>query len=357
MSSFFAYFAQKAKAKDVVIFYSAICILLPAVMGGLRKVGVGTDTVIYGLPHFLRASNAPSFLSYINYGRGVRELGWDAVTYFSTKIFGTVQWNFFFYQLITLTCTYIALYKHRDKAPLFFLWLIFLLGTYYTTYNILRQSIGASIIFMGLDSLEDKHYGKFLIYVAIATLFHSSAVIVLSYFVMFHMLLTWKTRNTWLKTTLLVGMFLLLAIARPIMSAVINATPLLGKYRGYVNDQYSLMRNMGLNIMLYGELLACLLYYNGMKRVFARGEMYKFFTYNLAFQLAYTVFIRALYIRVFYYFSFINVLLIATVPFLIKEKTLRNLAFVSVFFVSLVFFYIVNAIKNSAGTWPYESIL
>lgn len=362
MSSFFAYFAQKAKGKDVVIFYSAICILLPAIMGGLRRVGVGVDTVVYGYPHFLSAYNAPNFSVFLGssiggIGRMSREIGWSALTYFSTKIFGSVNVNFFFYQLITLTCTYIALYKHRKKAPLFFLWLIFLLGTYYTTYNIMRQSIAASIIFMGLNNLEDKHYTKFLVYVAVAALFHSSVLIVLSYFVMFHMILTWKTRNKWIKKTILVGLFLLLAVARPIMSIVIRSIPMLGAYEGYVNNHYSLMRNMGLNIMLYGELLVCLLYYDGMKRVFARGEMYKFFTYNLAFQLAYTVFIRALYIRVFYYFSFINVLLIATTPFLIKEKTLRNLAFVSVFLVSAVFFYIINAIKNSAATWPYESIL
>ena len=118
MSSFFAYYAQKAKAKDVVIFYSAMCILLPVIMGGLRKVGVGTDTVIYDLPHFWSANNSSSFFDFIssNY-RMSREIGWVAVTYFSTKIFGSVNWNFFF-QLITLTCTYIALYKHRDKALL-----------------------------------------------------------------------------------------------------------------------------------------------------------------------------------------------------------------------------------------------
>ena len=114
---------------------------------------------------------------------------------------------------------------------------------------------------------------------------------------------------------------------------------------------------MGLNVMLFGELIACLLYYNGMKRVFAKGEMYKLFTYNLAFQLTYTFTVQASYIRMFYYFSYVNVLLIASVPFFIRERTLRNLAFVSVFFVSAIFFCIVTYVKSSAGTWPYVSVL
>ncbi|MBQ7155066.1 MAG: EpsG family protein [Synergistaceae bacterium] len=341
-----------------MIFYSAICILLPCIMGGLRATSVGIDVMTYAAPQYHVASIAPSFSSFLRIsGRMSREIGWAAVTYFSTKIFGSLNWNLFFYQLITLTCTYIALYKHRKYAPLFFLWLTFLLGTYYTTYNVMRQAIAASIIFMGIDSLEKKKYAKFMVYVVFAATFHSSAVIVVSYFVMFHMLLTWKPRYTWAKTAMLAGIFLLLVAARPIIGIVTRSIPFLGTYSGYENNNYSPFRNLGLNIMLFGELLACTLYYNGMKRVFADGEMYKLFTYNLAFQLVYTVFVRVFYIRVFYYLSFINVMLIAAVPFFIKEKTLRNLAFVSVFLVSAVFFYMVNAVKNSAGTWPYVSIL
>ena len=341
-----------------MIFFSAICILFPAIMGGLRQAGVGVDTMVYGLPHFLRASNASSFSDFLHSSHRMSvELGWAAVTYFSTKIFGVVQWNFFFYQLLTLTFTYIALYHYRDRAPMFFLWLIYLLGTYYTTYNIMRQSIAASIIFMGLPHLEAKRYKKFMVYVILAGLFHSSSLMAVTYFLIFHMLLTWKPKRTWLKTTILVGMFVMLAVARQLMLIAVRAVPSVSHLAYNAYDTYSLSRNMGLNIMLFGELFACLLYYNGMKRVFAHGEMYKLFTYNLAFQLAYTFTVQAAYIRMFYYFSYINVLLIATVPFFIKERTLRNLAFVSVFFVSAIFFCIVTYVKSSAGTWPYVSVL
>ena len=64
-STFFAYMASRAKNRGGVIFFSVICILLPSIIGGLRRVGVGVDTVVYALPHYSAAVRAVSFMDFL----------------------------------------------------------------------------------------------------------------------------------------------------------------------------------------------------------------------------------------------------------------------------------------------------
>ena len=358
-STFFAYFASRAKRKDGVIFFSIICILLPSIVGGLRQVGVGVDTVVYALPHYRAASRASSFLDFLAADRRLyRELAWAGITYISAKFFHSINWSFFLHQLITLTCTYAALYKHRKIVSLPFAWLIFFLVMHGTTYNFIRQSIAASIVFLGFNNLEERRYCRFLVYVFIGALFHTTAVIVLSYFVAFHVFTTWKASDVWIKNVLIFFSFAAIIAIRPIMGVIINSSPLFVAYTGYENAVgASIWQGSAIAGLEFGEILLCTVYAKGMKRVFAEGDMYKFYRYNLYFQIMYRLFIRVFAYRILYFFDMVNVILLASLPSFIREKTLRNLVFVSVLLTAIMFYVAVFVIRNGHATFPYKSII
>ncbi len=365
MSAYFAYLASRAKKKDFMLLCTIMCILIPCILAGLRTPSVGKDTGGYGLGHYIAAYRAQSFHDFLKADpRLKRELGWASIVYFPAKIFGNFNINLFIYQLIIMTCTYIALYRHRKIVSLPFVWLIFLLVIYCMTLNYIRQSLAASIIFMGLSTLEQKKYGKFLAYIIAATLFHSSAVIVIIYFTGFHFMSTLKTLHSRMKKLVLYGALGLLACIRPIMNAVITSIPFLITYTGYEQARAGFMfEGFAVAGLLAGELFICTLYPVGMKRVFAYGDMYKFYTYSLIFHLIYRFFVRIFAFRVLYYFDFINVLLLAALPFFIKEKVLRHFMAVAVVLASLVYLYFTSIYHHpgtsvtGTGAWPYRSIL
>ena len=358
-STLCAYFASYAKRRDGMIFFSVICILLPSILGGLRQVGVGFDSWLYGLPHFLAASRSASFIDFLAADKRLyRELAWAALTYFSAKVFGSVNWSFFFHQLITLTCIYIGIYKHRKIVSLPFAWLIFFVLMHGTTYTFIRQSIAASIVFAGFNNIEEKRYFRFLIYVLIGALFHTSAVIVLSYFVAVHMFTTWKTSHVWGKKLLLYTGLGLIAAIRPIMGFIIDSSPLFSAYQGYEDVVgSSILEGSAIAGLEFGELLLCTVYAKGMKRVFAKGDMYKFYRYSLIFHLMYRLLVRVFAYRVLYFFDMVNVILLAALPRFVRGKTLRILIFMSVLFTVIMFFTAVFILKNGHQTFPYKAVI
>ena len=358
-STFFAYLASHSKDRGSRYFFSVICILLPCIIGGIRQVGVGFDTRVYALPHYSAAARAASFIDFLAADiRLYKEISWALLTYVSAKVFHSINWSFFFHQLITLTCIYAALYKHRKIVSLPFAWLIFFLVMHGPTYNFIRQSIAASIIFLGFNNLEERRYGRFLLYIIAGASFHTSAVIVVSYFIVFHIFTTCETSNTRIHHILLNLSLAAVIAVRPIMGFIIRLFPLFSAYQGFENAVgKSILEGSAIAGLELGELLIFTIYSKGMRRVFAKGNMYKFYRYNLWFQVIYRLFVRVFAYRILYFFDMVNIILLASLPSCIREKTLRILVSVFVFITAVMFYVAVFVIKNGHRTFPYIAII
>ncbi|MBQ7543450.1 MAG: EpsG family protein [Synergistaceae bacterium] len=355
MSTFFAYWASRAKNRDVMIFFSVISIMIPCVMGGLRAYGVGNDTVTYAFPHFKKALNASTFWGFVAGDNKLsRELGWSFITYASTKLFRSLNVNFFIYQLITITCVYIGAYRHRKYAPFPFILLLFFLVYYNQTYNFMRQCIASSIIFMVLPDLEHRRYKRFIICVVIASMFHTSALIALIYFLGFHWLITTKMPDR-LRNISLYGILLGIFTAKYMIAFITTTIPLLSVYQGF--ERYVDIGSYATSGLVFGSLLMFSIYKHGAQCVFG-DEVYRFYTYNLAFNLLYRLMVSISATRLLFYFSFANVMLVASIPSIVREKSMKALYCIIVVFVSLVYWYTVYVIRvQFNGTLPYRSII
>lgn len=358
-SVFFAALAERSKDKGIIVLCSVISILIPSILGGLRAYGIGTDTRVYARPHVLQAFSSPDFIYFFTHNKA--EPVCKLITY-SAKILGHENWCYFFYHFTTLSCFYIGAYKHRKNCSLPFLMFTFYMLWYNYTYNVMRQCLAASVIFMGYDTLENRQYLKFLIYVTIATLCHYSAVIAIILLLSPHVIITSKNlaRHPYIKRGILFGAILMVFVAMPIANLIVNQIPFLAKYRGYI-DYAGDKASYSFIGLAFGQIIMLTFYFNGALKTLNKFDIYglDFHRYNLIIIITITTQITLLYItkRFLLYSHFVNLILLSSLPDFVKEKNMRIIMALSVISVSVFFWWYIYIHKGASETWPYRSIL
>lgn len=360
-SIFFAYLAERSRDKKVMILCSIISILIPSVLGGLRAHGVGTDTRGYGIGDAMQALSSPNLMYFINNNRC--EPGYKILVYFTMQTFGHENWCYFFYQLITITGIYIGAYKHRKSVHMPLTLLTFYFIWYQYSYNAMRQCIAASIIFMGLDTMENRQYRKFLVYIVIATLFHYSAIIALFLLLGIHFVVTseYFSKNGSIKTFVLYGGIVLIIFARLLINFIIGGIPFLSKYGGYLNStQYGVVPvSTSFLGIAFGEILMFIFYYEGGLRAFSNlgKENFEFHIYNVVFYSVYQIFVMFFSKRILLYSYFANLVMLSSLPSFVKEKNLKTIIAMAVIAVVVVYWWHDYIYMGNSETWPYKSIL
>lgn len=363
VSMFFAYLAERSKNKGIIILCSIISILIPSILGGLRAYGVGTDTYVYGRPSFLDALASPNLAYFFNSNR--LEPMCKLIIYFSAHVLGHENWSYFLYNLTTVSCFYIGAYKHKKFCSLPLLMFVFYMMWYNYTYNAMRQCIAASIVFMGFDTLENKQYFRFLVYVTIATLFHYSSVIAIVFLFCPYLLIASKKfyRYKYVKTFILCSAIMLVFFARTIGYYVVSSVPFLAQYSGYLTNYDEDNIQKSYLLITLGELIMLALYHRGASLQLSVNKTskynFEFFIYNLIIIATVTSQITIRYItkRFLLYSHFVNLIVLASLPKFVKEKKLRIIILLCVIVVSVFFWWKIYIRGGSSETWPYRSIL
>ena len=354
-SIFFAYFADHSKDKAVIVMFSLISILIPAIFGGLRHYTIGIDSSGYGISISRAAMGYSSFLDFLP--RSSVEPGCALLFYYGVKMWGDYTGAFFLFQLITMTCIYIGAYKHRKLTPPPITLLVFFLMFYNRMFNEIRQGIAASIIFMGLDTLENKQYSKFIIYIAAATLFHYSAAANIPLFLGMLILTTSETylKNGSSRFIIILSTIAFMMFARPAMSLVVNNIPFLAKYNFYIIDS----RNDGATPMVIyylGELLMFMFYGRHAKHIF-RGmhgeDNASFYFFGTIFCMAFNLGVQ-FFQRLLFYWDFAHVLILAALPSFVKEKNLRVMVFIVTLVVVFSLWWRCFIFRGYFWTYPFK---
>ncbi|MBQ7214592.1 MAG: EpsG family protein [Synergistaceae bacterium] len=356
----FAYAASKVKSNTMKFVFSLLAILVPSIMAGIRAPTVGVDVRGYALHNYNSARHAATYSEFVSSSHFWREweVGWLLLTYISTKIFDSLNWNLFFYSLITCTCVYIGAWKHRKLAPLPLIMLIFFLLHYNSTYNIMRQAAACSIVFMGFDNLEKRQYWKFLIYIVAASYFHTSALLCIVYMIGFHFAVTvGEGRFKSITNIFLYSLILSCFMLEPIFKVVSTYIPPLATYsvRGIS------FNNKTVGIMLLGELMLFLFYPNGGRKVFRNSpggeKMFDYYRYSVAFGIAFYWGARV-FARGYFYFEYVNMLAFAVLHRFIINKYLRFIVLMItmlVYFGYFIQYFVVRNMEN-CGSFPYVTI-
>lgn len=163
-----------------------VALLIPILLAGLRKIGIGTDTEVYVNVLYNAAASSQSFIDYL--GSSVYssfqtksvvnwEIGYNLLVYISTKITGSFQGVLIVTHFLIITLFYAGLRRIEGDFSRTLSMLIFYLMFYASSLNMMRQWIAVAIIFWGFHFLQEHRTKSFFLTVAVAILFHNSAVI------------------------------------------------------------------------------------------------------------------------------------------------------------------------------------
>lgn len=158
--------AQSRNKKAYVIFAA----LILACIAGFRAPSVGIDTQNY-MQLFGRIADGRFEIAY-----GL-ETSFKYICAFLLAIWRNYNFLFFVFALITNVLIFDRLWDLKDRISIPWAATVYFGVFYFMTFNIMRQFVAAAIVFWATRYLVKKKYYKFLIFVAIACLFHNSALL------------------------------------------------------------------------------------------------------------------------------------------------------------------------------------
>ena len=158
------------------VFLMTLALLPPCLLAAFRGVTVGNDVLVYAKPVYLLASKADSLLSLLRMQTRY-EIGYLTLAYVASHGFHTFHAMLFLTQLLVLTPIFIGAHRLRNYAPAWSVVMCYLAFFYVSTFNIMREGIATSFIFLAFAEIQNKKYYRSALCAALGILFHSTAAI------------------------------------------------------------------------------------------------------------------------------------------------------------------------------------
>lgn len=340
--------------KIIYLLLILIALLIPSLLAGLRDYSIGTDVLTYGNYWFNKAL-FNDFNTYVNWATS-SSIGYLYATfnYIVSKFTTNPHWFYFIYNFMENMIVYIAIRKNKDILNVPIAMIIYYFLFYNLLLNILRQGMALALILLSVNYIRKEQNIKYFLCLFIAYLFHSSAIIGISLWIIFYVLKlnvgTMTTRRNFLIGTEVLFSFLII----PVVPFLNNIGIINNRYAAYINDN-----NIGGGFYQH-LLLLCLpilmLYFFSFRK--EENYMYNFF-FLVVLMSAILSFltIRFAYLnRLIEYFDIIFVL---AIPYIIKNGTLKimlnnyNILSSLVIVYVIIYWIIIYVVFNSGETIPY----
>lgn len=234
--------------------YLIVCCLELILLAGFRGYTVGADTAsnlsalsYYGNLPALKCLTADLVWPY-NYEYGYFVL---------VKLCAFLRVGKTGFLFIVALLIYIPLFraiKRHSRMPYLSILCYFAFGFFSYSLGILRQMIASSVLLCGWKHIEERHLIKYLLVVAVAMLFHTTAVAGILLYFMYG--IGWKRIVGWVIPAEIV----LLVSGRLIAMAMVWLFP---QYASYVGSQYDTQGGTYLMLVVFNAvLLSCILIRN-----------------------------------------------------------------------------------------------
>lgn len=298
-------------------------------LGVFRNGSLGVDVQNYQL-HFFAVRNL-NWLDTISYG------GTDAGFYLVTKVISLFTDDYDIYKSIlfiitTTTVSCIILKESRYPAVSFMVY--FSLGFIGFNFCILRQALAMSICFFGFRFAKDKKLIKFIFWVFIAALFHSTAIV----FIFVYPIINSKIS----------GISMIKKVLLMVVAYIFGRVGLKYVFHFFHTDYSSVaISNQGMT-----KLLIYVLIIIGIRMLLSESINNRQKEYETAFVSIYMQLIAlsfSLFTRITQYFIFYLALVVPEV----FEKRKNNLIYLS-FIIVFTILYFVNL--NGTNIIPYVTI-
>lgn len=401
VSAVCAELASREKDRKKVIAYSVFAIMVTALLAGLRDYSVGIDTGSYltKKEYWGGASGYPTWGEYwsfyVRHGSG---------EYLFALLLGTIEQLTGNYSLFLLTVhtviisgIYIGAYRMRRYASPGLVLMMFYLLYYNQSLNIMRQYMAMAMVFAALPDVLQRKRWRYCVVVLLASLIHKTALI--SYAAL---LIDWylkcdldrivklpgkaaaalrrltgkdapdpkgRRRNRsggfrlpdpfrptipQRQVILFVGLLLLVVLFNPLCRLFIAIGIIPEKYLFYVKltkMDYNLLSTL----FMLAEMPLLLLLREYMRR---RIRCFDFYFSNT---LSYLALLQLNFVlrygrRIAMYFSLANLITVAMMPRIYRDRRKRTVVTVLILLAVLCYWLYVYALRNASKTLPYQFI-
>ena len=350
------YFSEKTERKNIKRILVAMALLLPSCLAGARDFTIGRDVLLYGKGWFERACEYDSLIMFLKkaneYSVGI---GYAAINYCVSRVTHNFHVFLFAYQLIQLCIVYCTIKPLKKEISITFAFFVYFFSYYNLSLNILRQIMAVMIVFFGYRYILKHKPFKFILTIAIAYTFHSTAIIGLALYP-----INWALNDKSLRTISKIAIVAGSTGAAVGYQALLNVFAKVGalsieRYSHYASDTEVGGRYIRL---LYWLIILILILWKGGRCVECSKksltlEMYM--TMSGIFSLM--AFMGSPWVvRIAYYFDVFQILLVPILvqqlPFTLgKKKTESSYLVMGTIIVA---FWLFNYIlRNGGNTYPY----
>ncbi|MEC2159783.1 EpsG family protein [Virgibacillus halodenitrificans] len=331
ISMFFSRLVKTVNGRISIIF-ALLSFLALSILSGLR-FDVGTDFFSY-----YNYIDRISTVNIVNNEYGLWLLGLFIDSINAPNQLFIIVTSFLVVLLIFLPI------KKESSYPEISILLLFGLGFYFTSLNIVRQYLAIALIFYATIYYIKDRKKLFVLFVFIATLFHTTAVIAFSF------LFLYKMRNSRLSSKLLILLgFILISFFYDKLLGVL----LIGDYSEYAGTRFI---NEGSSYVFFALFflitLLLLLFQKQIESVNVNNKFYILLSLvgvGLAFMGTKSLIIM----RVAEYFTIFNIILLADFLKSIKSSHLKVVAYIWLIFLSIIGVYLFLS-QNLGGVVPYR---
>lgn len=341
------------KYKKLQIFLCIIVVLIISILGGARDTTIGTDVGVYGESFFNTALNYTKFSAYSNYVNS--DIGYLMINYIVSRFSSDLNVFFFISQLIINTLFFSTMYKYRKDIPLWLSMLSYLTLYYCRTFDYLRQAFSLAIIFFSLRYIEQEKIMKYIVCILIASLFHASAIIAISFYFIYKILKDDKKRLIFMYIT--TSVTIVVVICLPFLMEILYNLDILS-YRYYRYLSVFAKEYSGINIVdTFLRVILIILYLVQASKLNNKFKLNPLFGLLIImdliiFQIKNTIRMAD---RFAFYFGMMDILIIPQFNQIGKQK--KDKVFINLILVAIlfVFWFYKFVVMKYAGIYPYTS--
>lgn len=343
------YTACKNQGKKRMFFFF-LAVLIPSLLAAFRTEAIGTDTSFYVKNSFYNAKFYHSFWTYNHYYS--MEFLYNLLVYIAQKMTGNIQYLYFFFEVVILGFTLGACYHERDKVPMHYSYGFFLLLYYNRSLNMVRQTLALSVVLYAFHFIREKKLFKYLLFVYIASLFHSTAIFAVIAYPLSRFI---SGKNGALYKFFILGFSIMFLLGyQEIIMLLIKQQILPAKYIYYTNSE-------GVFVILieffrkFVFLVLFFLFSKSLKRLNKENSIFIFYM-ALDFVL-YCISFKATYAqRISYYFGYFDIFLIPQLILCTNGKLSKRTMKMILIVGFVVYWFIYYCVLKYDQTYPYISI-
>lgn len=333
------------------VFFSVFVL---AGLAGLRDYTVGTDVLGYGVSVFQEAHIHHSYFDYSTQTMLRMESGYLMLNFLVSRITGDFHLMLFLLMFMQIFFIENGLLYFRKKIPVIYGFATFVFFYFSPSLNIMRQMLALAIIFYAFRFVIERKKLLFLLWVAIASLFHISAWCAAFIYPVYAFLAGRKSLNwTYMSVFFFIAGMLCL---QQFIGIVLSLIGLPSKYSYYFSyATHGIFITKFLMSLPFFLLFICL-----RRKLFNKTEPLNYFLMFCACMLVVNTQARE-WIgnhaeRLLIYFSFFHILALPQALQTVDRKNYVNtaLAFTGYMMVYWYYYFIYNGFE---GTMPYTSLI